>query len=348
MQSPSPLRASRRLLATLPFKLGAATLLAAAGLAAASAVQAQELRIARQYGIAYIPLMIMQDRQLIEKHAAAQGIPNLKVTWQQFTGGAVMNDALISGNLDFSVGGPPPFLTLWARTKGSAHEVVGLASLNTMPMYLMTRKPEIKSIRDFTDKDRIVVSGIKVSAQAVVLQMAAAKEWGMKEFDRLDKLTVAMPLSDSMALMLSGKTEVTGDFTVPPFSFREKQAGMHSVIDTFSVMGPNSTNIVYTTRRYLNANPKLVSAVTAAVAEAQDAIRADLKAAAETYLKISGDKETVDNVIEMLKDPKVAYELAPRGVMTYANFMHSIGSIKVKPEKWQDAFVPALHGAKGD
>ena len=98
---------------------------------------------------------------------------------------------------------------------------LGVASLNTMPMYLMTRNPNVKSIKDFTEQDRIVVSGVKVSTQAVVLQMAAAKEWGLKEHDRLDKLTVAMPLSDSMALMLSGKGEVTADFTVPPFSFRE-------------------------------------------------------------------------------------------------------------------------------
>ena len=86
--------------------------------------------------------------------------------------------------------------------------------------------------------------------------MAAAKEWGLKEHDKLDKLTVAMPLSDSMALMLSGKGEVTGDFTVPPFSYRELKAGMKPVIDTFSVLGgPSSTNVIYVTKKLADGNP---------------------------------------------------------------------------------------------
>lgn len=324
-------------------------LAATAVLAAATTASAQEVRVARQYGIAYIPLMIMQDQKLIEKHAAKAGMADVKVTWQQFTGGAVMNDALLSGNLDFAVVGPPPFLTMWARTQGTANQVLGIASLNSMPMYLMTRNPAIKSIRDFGEKDRIVVSGVKVSTQAVVLQMAAAKEWGLKEHDKLDKLTVAMPLSDSMALMLSGKGEVTGDFTVPPFSYREMKAGMKPVIDTFSVLGgPSSTNVIYVTKKFADGNPKLVQAFNAALVEAQASIAQDKKAAAATYLKLSGDKESVENVVEMLNDPKVEFSTTPKGIMAFADFMHSTGAIKVKPASWKDAFVPALHSAPGN
>jgi NitT/TauT family transport system substrate-binding protein len=318
-------------------------------LATASTALAQEVRVARQYGIAYVPLMIMQDQKLIEKHAARAGLADVKVTWQQFTGGAVMNDALLSGNLDFAVVGPPPFLTMWARTQGTQNQVVGVGALNSMPMYLMSRNPAIKSVKDFTDKDRIVVSGIKVSTQAVVLQMAAAKEWGIKDYDRMDKLTVAMSLADSMALMLSGKGEVTGDFTVPPFSYREMKAGMKPVIDTFSVMGgPSSTNVIYATKKYITANPKMVQAFSAALREAQDAIGKDKAAAAATYLKLSGDKETVDSVVEMLNDPKVEFSPTPRGIMAFANFMHDTGAIKAKPSSWKDAFIPELHSSPGN
>jgi len=322
------------------------TVLALAGISSAGAV---DVRVARQYGIAYIPLMIMQDQKLIEKHAERMGITDVKVTWQQFTGGAVMNDALLSGNLDFAVVGPPPFLTMWAKTQGTQNQVVGIASLNTMPMYLMTRNPNIKSVKDFGEKDRIVVSGVKVSTQAVALQMAAAKEWGIKEYDRLDKLTIAMSLADSMAIMLSGKGEVTGDFTVPPFSFREMKAGMRPVIDTFSVLGgPTSTNVIYTTRKYYDANTKMAQAFAAALREAQEAIGRDRPAAAAIYLKLSGDKETVENIVEMLKDPKVEFNTTPRGIMAFAEFMHSTGAIKVKPTSWKDVFVADLHQAPGN
>jgi NitT/TauT family transport system substrate-binding protein len=324
-------------------------LLTVLGLAGISNAGAVDVRVARQYGIAYIPLMIMQDQKLIEKHAERMGINDVKVTWQQFTGGAVMNDALLSGNLDFAVVGPPPFLTMWAKTQGTQNQVVGIASLNTMPMYLMTRNPNIKSVKDFGEKDRIVVSGVKVSTQAVALQMAAAKEWGIKEYDRLDKLTIAMSLADSMAIMLSGKGEVTGDFTVPPFSFREMKAGMKPVIDTFSVLGgPTSTNVIYTTKKYYDANTKMAQAFAAALREAQEAIGRDMPAAAATYLKLSGDKETVENIVEMLKDPKVEFNTTPRGIMAFADFMHSTGAIKTKPSSWKDAFVADLHQAPGN
>jgi NitT/TauT family transport system substrate-binding protein len=336
--NPSWFAAARRRLALL-----------AIGIACASSAQALDVRVARQYGIAYIPLMIMQQDKLIEKHAAQMGVKDINVTWQQFTGGAVMNDALLSGNLEFAVVGPPPFLTMWARTQGTPNQVLGIASLNSMPMYLMTRNPAIQTLKDFGEKDRIVVSGVKVSTQAVVLQMAAAKEFGQKEFDRLDKLTVAMPLSDSMALMLSGKGEVTADFTVPPFSFREMKAGMKPVINTFDVLGgPSSTNVVYTTKKFYDANPKLVQAFAAALREAQESIGRDKKAAAATYLKLSGDKESVENIVEMLNDPKVAFNSTPLGIGAFADFMLSTGAIKAKPASWKDAFVPELHQAPGN
>lgn len=319
------------------------------GLACLGSAHALDVRVARQYGIAYIPLMVMQEQKLIEKHAARLGIKDVNVVWQQFSGGAVMNDALISSNLDFAVVGPPPFLAMWARTQGTQNQVVGIGSLNTMPMYLMARNPAIKSVKDFGEKDRIVVSGVKVSTQAVVLQMAAAKAWGIKEFDRLDKLTVAMPLSDSMALMLSGKGEVTGDFTVPPFSNREMKAGLRPVLDTFSVLGaPSSTNVIYTTRKYYDGHPKLVQAFGAALREAQELISADKATGAAIYLKLSGDKDTVDSIQEMLNDPRVEFDTTPRGMMAFADFMHETGAIKAKPASWKDLFIPELHTAAGN
>ncbi len=253
------------------------------------------------------------------------------------------NDALLR-NLDFAVVARRP------PTSGphAARNRAGIAA-RTRADVPESRNPAIQSVKDFSDKDRIVVSGVKVSTQAVVLQMAAAKAWGPKEFDRLDKLTVAMPLSDSMALMLSGKGDVTGDFTVPPFSFREMKAGMKPVIDTFSVLGgPSSTNVIYATKKYADANPKMVQAFGAALREAQEAIGKDKKTAAATYLKLSGDKESVDNVVEMLNDPKVEFSPTPKGIMAFADFMHGTGAIKAKPASWKDAFIPELHAAPGN
>src|SRR5690606_22724381 len=118
-------------------------------------------------------------------------------------GGASMNDALLSGNLDFASGGVGPLLIIWDRTRGNL-DVKGVAAINAMPLYLNTRNPKVKSIEDFTDQDKIAMPAAKVSIQARTLQMAAAKIWGIENYDRLDRLTVSMKHPDGVAAMLSG------------------------------------------------------------------------------------------------------------------------------------------------
>ena len=41
--------------------------------AAAAIAQGNEVRIARQYGTTFLPLMVMEHQKLVEKHARAQG-----------------------------------------------------------------------------------------------------------------------------------------------------------------------------------------------------------------------------------------------------------------------------------
>ena len=65
-------------------------------------------------GVGFLPLLVMKERALIERHAAALGIDKVVVRWIDLGGPAVMNDALLSGSVDFIAAGPPAFITLWA------------------------------------------------------------------------------------------------------------------------------------------------------------------------------------------------------------------------------------------
>lgn len=114
-----------------------------------------------------------RKEKLIESEGKKLGL-DLKTEWLRFTGGPPMNEALVSGNLDFASGGSGPLITAWARTKDNI-KIKGICALNSMPLWLNTIKPEIKTIEDFTDKDRIALPTVRVSLQAVILQMAAEK-----------------------------------------------------------------------------------------------------------------------------------------------------------------------------
>ncbi|WP_159717754.1 ABC transporter substrate-binding protein [Geminicoccus flavidas] len=321
--------------------LGAAIL--AAGLVSTASAEVSEIRAARQYGLSSLPLMIMEDQKLVEQEAAAAGIPDLTVSWVQLGGPGAMNEALISGDLDIGAAGAPSLITLWDRTKGSAMEIRGIGSLVEMPMELLTINPSVKSIRDFTEDDKIAVTTIKVSNQAMLLQMAAAAEFGEDEYDRLDPLTVSLPHPEAMATLLSGGGGViTAHFSALPYQYmQKKQPGVHPVISSYDILGGPATNTaVFTTSRFHDESPKAYAAFVAALEKAIDIINADKRAAAETYKRMSGSSESVEDIEAIISDPQVTMSLTPRQTMKMATFMHKIGRINNEPAAWTDLFFP--------
>ncbi len=59
------------------------------------AAQAQEIRLARQFSMGYLQFNVMEHDKLLEKHAAALGLKDIKITWATFNGPDAMNNALI-------------------------------------------------------------------------------------------------------------------------------------------------------------------------------------------------------------------------------------------------------------
>src|SRR5690349_22156727 len=189
--------------------------------------EANVVRVAKQFGVGYMQYMVMQELKLVEKHAKAAGL-DITTEWATFRSSDVMNDALISGSVDFVSLGVPGIITIWSKTRGSASEVRGVLGLNVAPLMLMVRDPAIKSLKDFKDNHRIALPAVKVSNQAIMLQMAAAREFGEAKWNALDHLTVSMSHPDATAAMLGGKSEIVANFSSPPFQYRQmKDPAIH-------------------------------------------------------------------------------------------------------------------------
>ena len=62
--------------------------------------QAQEIRLARQFSMGYLQFNVMEHEKLLEKHAAALGLKEVKIVWSTFNGPDAMNNALISDSVD--------------------------------------------------------------------------------------------------------------------------------------------------------------------------------------------------------------------------------------------------------
>jgi len=327
----------------MPFALGRRVcILLFVALAGTSTCWAEmsEIKVAKQYGISYLPLMLMEDGKLIEKHAKAAGL-DVTVTWATFAGANVMIDAILSNSLQFASGGVPGMITVWSRTRDNLG-VRGVGAINSMPIYLNSRNPAVKTIRDFTDKDRIALPAVKVSIQAITLQMAAEKAFGEGQQGRLDPITVTLAHPDAQAALLSGQSEINAHFGSPPFQYQQlRNPAIHTVVNSYDVLGgPATFNVVWTTSKFRNENPKLYDAFVKALDEATTLINTDRQKAAEAYLRMSKDKDSVQEIVAMLNDPQIVYTTTPQNIMKYVDFMYKTGSIKVKPDSWKDLFFP--------
>ncbi|HWE26192.1 MAG TPA: ABC transporter substrate-binding protein [Myxococcales bacterium] len=326
------------------------TALALCAAFASAAGEPDEIRIAEQYGLAFLPLMIMRDQRLLERRASQAGLSKLEVRWAKFGAVSAINDALLAGELDFAAGGVPSLVLLWSKTRGTPDAVRGVGALGDIPNELIVSRPEVKSIRDLGAGDKIAVSAVKISNQAVALQMAAAQQFGADNYEKLDSLTVAMAHPDAAIALLSRNGAITAHFSSPPFLQRELRApGLHSILSTYDVLGgPATLNVIWTVSRFHDQHPKTYRVFVDSLEEAIKLLNADKRGAAVTYKRMSNDPETVEAITAMLEDPRLVFTLSPHRVLRTAEFLHRIGRVKHRPSSWKDLFFDNLHDRDGN
>ncbi len=299
------------------------------------------VRIAKQFGLAYVQFAIMEERGLVEKHAKAAGLEGIKVEWATFRGPDVMNDALLSGNVDFISLGIPGALTLWDRTKGLA-DVKVVAGYNALPFWLMVRGDDIKSLADFNEKHRIAVPAVKISFQSVLMQMEAEKLFGVGNHGRLDPFTVSMAHPDATIAMISGSKDVTAHFTTLPFLARQaKTPGIRRLLTGNDIVGsPFSFNLIMGTSKFRTENPKLFKAFRDALDEATAAVNADKTAAAAAYIQVNKDKTPVGELAALLDEPGNQFTTKVIGIDKIVDFLIRTGNFKNKPASYKDLLFP--------
>ncbi|WP_298925816.1 ABC transporter substrate-binding protein [uncultured Ramlibacter sp.] len=333
----------------IPRVLSRGLLLAATLAALSPAARAEgQLRIAEQFGIVYLLLNVAQDQKLVEKHGKAAGV-DIKVEFIKLSGGASVNDALLGGSVDIAAAGVGPLLTIWDRTYGKQN-VRGVASLGNFPYYLVTNNPAVKTIADFSDKDRIALPAVGVSVQSRVLQFASAKLWGDAQFNRLDRLQVALPHPDATAAIIKGGTEISAHFGNPPFQDQSLAANPNAriVLNSYEVLGgPSSATVLYATEKFRADNPKTYRAFLDALQEAAQWTTANPEKAADTYLRVANSKTDRELLLRVIRNPEVQFKITPQNTFGLASFLHRVGAIRNKPASVKDYFFPDAHIAAG-
>jgi NitT/TauT family transport system substrate-binding protein len=316
---------------------------------ATSAQQKSEINITRQPGILYLPSHVMEKQGLIEKEAARLGVPNLKINWSSLSGGGSQTDALLAGGVDVVNTGVGNLLLLWDRTKGG---VKGIVANSALPLTLITRNPNIRTLKDYGPNDRIAVPTVKVSTQAILLQMACEKTFGPDQTTRLDGNTVQLGHPDAAIALSNPQHEITSHFSAPPFSFMELNTvkGAHVVLTSPEIIGgPLTQSQFFTTTKFAEANPKVIQAIKAASLQAIDFIKKEPRAAIEIYRELTHDKMSTDELLELLKQPGMMdWIAAPQGTMKFAAHLYKIGTLKTMPKAWTDYYLPVTADLPGN
>lgn len=316
---------------------------------ASARAEVEEVRLSKQYGLPYLPFMVMEHFQFLEKQAETRGL-KLKVSWSTLSNASAMMEAILSGQMDFITPGVPTLATMWDKTVGTPNEIRALSAVQSMPYVLMTREARIRSIRDFTTQDRIALPAVKLTGHAIALQMAAAKEWGREHYDKLDAITISLSHPDATAALLAGKSEINAHFASAPFYYIEEATpGVHRVLHSYDAAGGRHTNgVLMATRKFYDANPKVCAAVVAALEESNAWIKANPRKAAEIYMAMAKEKRsTLDEMEKMVTDPDVDYTTTPINVMKFVEFMNLAGTVKKKPGSWKDLFFAIAHEKPG-
>ena len=328
------------------FFAGALSLLALTGLARG---ESNEVRIAMPYGVGYLPVYVAADKGFIQERAKAAGLGEVKVDIRHMASGPASSDLLLSGDADMAMGGFGPAFVLWDKTRG-AQKIKVITPLSGNAIWLLSSDPKIKTIRDFGPNDRIAVSAIKVTGQAIALQMASAKEWGWDQRFKLDANMVSMSNPDGMAMVLGGVSEVRTQAAIPPFSIEMMESGkVHMVLNSDDVMDPKaSLSVLYGTSKFHDGNPKLYAATAAALEAAFDFIRDHPHEAAEIYIAREPQKHDLAWIEKMINDRTLLrYGSTPRGFQKYAEFMFAAGTLKSKPDTWKDLCWENMWGKDG-
>jgi NitT/TauT family transport system substrate-binding protein len=217
-------------------------------------------------------------------------------------------------------------------------------------MVLYTINPNVKTIADFTEKDRIAVPSVRISFNAMMLEMAAEKLWN--DPHRLDHLTVGLGHPDAVAALSAGygSATVTAHIGVQPFTNRGlKLPGAHVVADSREVFGGPLTQItLLATRQTKDKDPTLFKAVANALEESIKLCSADKRAAAVLWKKAQNASESVDELFALLSDPGFEFTSQPHRIAYFAAFLNRIGTMKSKVGDWKELFWETAYNQQGD
>ena len=216
---------------------------------------------------------------------------------------------------------------------------------------LVTRNPAVHSIVDFGPGDRIAVPSVKQGPHSLVIGLALDKALGAGSFGKLDAIQVQSGHADAVLMVLTPSSEVNSHFSTLPYvdiELKSPAPKLHAVLTSSEVFGgPTTTISAYASRRFVEENPIKTAALVAALDEANALIASDRMSAAASYLAVSHEHFSPEDLADKLTRPGVLYSGVPTRTMLIAAQMARTGLIRRAPADWREFHYAFLHDRPG-
>jgi NitT/TauT family transport system substrate-binding protein len=301
----------------------------------------EQVRIGIGFGLAFLPIYVCEDLKLVEKYAKAVHL-DVKANYQRLLGSGPVLDAINSGSIDIAPFGVAPLLSAWEQDKGTPQQLVIVSGMTTMPLTLVSDRPNVATISDLGPTDRIAMPSL-TAPQMFVLQMQAAKLFNKP--GRFDDQVVALPPADALSAMIDGAGMVTAYFASPPFTQLALRNGkVHPVLASADVFGSKGSFLVMAaTQAYVDAHAQVPDVIDKAMDEAARIIDNDPRRATQIYLTHEPSGALSGPVIEsVLREIKDEFGAGIFGVKALADFMAKQGELKEAPRSWRYIVAPSM------
>jgi NitT/TauT family transport system substrate-binding protein len=268
------------------------------------------LKIAEQYGIAYAPLQVMKENQLLEKALGDE----YQVEWVKLANTAAIREAMLGDDLDIGFIGIPPFLI--GVDTGMDWKMI--SGLSESPLALVVNDPSIRNLSDLIGEGKIALPQ-PGSIQHILLAMAAKKQLG--DAKAFDLQLISMKHPDGVLALNAGK-EVLGHYTSPPYLFQElENPDNHVLVDGIEATGEAFTFIVGVCREEMYEDQKVYEIFEDALKESIELV--NLRDP-DTMEELAKDYELdVDVLISYLDQEGMAYNQDIKGTQSFIDFMYS-------------------------
>lgn len=292
------------------------------------------LNIAYQYGLAYAPLIIAQQQNLIENAYKEKTGKEVEVVWNQMSSGADINTGIASGNLNVGFMGIGPAITGVSKQVG--YKI--FTNLSGQEHCLTVNDENIKGFDDLIDSNHQIAVVNIGSFQHMIL--AKALEESGYDPHALDANLIAMKHPDGMAALET--KSVAGHVTTNPYIYKEREnEELHEIEAVNAVYPRDNSFIVGVASEQLYADePELYEALCKGIADAVNYINENMEEAAKVTYEYNGNTE--EDELKYLQ--KGSYFVETKGLHDLATFMYANGFTENDPGEYTDLVFDNVKG----